>query len=215
VYTAALALVVAFCVVLFGIPGRTIATAAPAPQHRPPVTTSSTLPDLTIPPATFPAQSPPLVGSPTTLLNNPPTAAPPTAGADPCASDALVQAGRQLANQLNSATGGSVTGETLVIALGVAAGCDKTDPVAIVLSLLTETGRVIPNLGLPALPIPPIEIPPILAPLTGVIAAPICQQAGTFIPLLLLLAPNYPEPIQTLMLTLALQSFGVCGALGG
>jgi hypothetical protein len=216
-YTAVLAVVLAFCVVLFGIPSRTIATAANAPRPSPTTTTATTLPPGTLPPLTPPPLATTIAPMPTPTVSVPTgqPSGPPTAAGDPCEGDALVQAGRQIAEQLNGASGGSITGETLVIALGVAAGCDTTDPVGILLSLLTEAGRALPDLGLPPLPIPPIEIPPLLAPITGALAAPICMQATTFIPLLLLLAPGYPEPIQTLMLTVALQTFGLCGALGG
>ena len=115
---------------------------------------------------------------------------------------------------LSEATGGAVTAETVATALRVAAGCDPSGPVGVVLSLLTEVGTTLPDPGLPGLPLEPIPLPD-LSDLTAPVASPICAQASEVIPLLFLLAPSYPEPARSAMVVLALQAFGTCGATAG
>lgn len=164
----------------------------------------------------------PLGPQPSFATLDPPAAAPstpPPAGStdpepNPCANDNLQQTAKPIVAALEGT--GVVPSDSVLALLGVASGCNTTDPVVVALGLIAEFGSRVPDPGfrLPVIPLPFVEIPSavvdLVQPLRPAID-PICDAAGAVVTVVLFGFATYPLGIDSTMLTAVNQVLLVCG----
>lgn len=163
----------------------------------------------------------PLGPQPSFATSDPPTTSPtrPPAGStdpepNPCASDGLQQTAKPIVAALEGT--GLVPSDSVLALLGVASGCNTTDPVVVTLGLIAEFGSQLPDTGfrLPVVPLPFVEIPAavvdLVQPLRPAID-PICDAAGSVVTVIVFGFATYPLGIDSAMLNAVNQVLLVCG----
>jgi hypothetical protein len=172
-----------------------------------------------------PVGLPPVVGGPapapapeptSSFWTEPPPPAPsPTPTTTPCDNQAVQDAGREVIETLDGASGGQLPEKDLLAVLGTVTGCDPTDPALLAVGLLVGAGQTLPDPGLPALPpLPYVEVPDAvvqaLQPVRPAVDA-VCGLVGTGSTVAALFVWAYPAPIPQTEAQVMFQALAACG----